>query len=698
MTLPSITPPPLVALTSVCVMALLATAPAAVTLPPVFSDGMVLQQSEKTPVWGTANPGENVFVEIGQVQGKAQADASGHWMARLNLKDIGYGPFEMSVSGENRLTVKDILIGDVWFCSGQSNMDFKLDRILNPKQEIEASTDPWLREFRIGWKASPTPLDAYTGRWIQASPATSAQFSAVAYFFGKNLRGKLERPIGFLHSSWGGTMVEAWISQIGAAKNPTLAAHSKELNAEAGTFPTRRAEYAKAVRAWEEQHGIKLGKTTPEEIQRNASLEADLSAWQELKIVGNQANKLSDPLEVLWLRRTIDLPAGMAGKKVSLLINNIHQFADIYWNGRRIGTINPATYTGFESSSLQDARHYFSIPEGDIQPTGNTLAIRLYSLNGQSIIGPGHFCLESPSERFYLDGNWQSLRQPAPENAQDLVATVPAPVAAPTQPHNIASNLYNGMVHPLVPYGITGFLWYQGEANVGRAAEYRVDFPLLITDWREQWKDPALPFYFCQLPNFGAKTSAPGKSAWAELRDAQDAALALPQTGRVVIIDVGEAEDIHPRDKKTVGDRLAALALAKTYGSKDTFAGPEFQSAHFEGSKVTVKFSSEGDSLEATDLPAEHVLQSLPLRKAALKPNSPESQLQGFEVAGADGHWAFANARIEGSEVIVESASVPQPVAVRYAWADNPTINLINKAGYPAAPFCYPPFPPKAAQ
>ncbi|HWL52695.1 MAG TPA: sialate O-acetylesterase [Chthoniobacteraceae bacterium] len=472
-------------------------------LPALFSDHAVLQRSEKTPVWGTGTPGAEVKVSIAKEQALTHVGDDGKWRVDLNLSKVADGPHTVSIEGDGeRIGIHDVLVGEVWFASGQSNMMFRLGQGAHadsPEARVEMN---WLREFRVGLQAGEEPFKKIRGKWMAAIPPANQRFGAVSYFFGKALLERLGRPVGVVNNSWGNTPIEPWISPEALERDPVLAED--------------------AARARE------FHRTQPKE---------------------------HDPL--------------------------------------------------------------------------------------------------------------------------------------PLQTRHVPGYIYNGIVAPLVPYGIAGFIWYQGESNAPRAALYQQAFPLLINDWRQRWGRGDLPFYFCQIASYRAKTADPNAPGnWAELREAQTAALKLPATAMAVLIDAGEQGDIHPRDKKTPGERLAAIALAQHYGEKDAFASPTYASMEVDGSRVRLRFDHVGSGLEARPLPATYRLKSTDTEEQPLPRNRPDSPLEGFAVAGADEVFHWADARIEGeNQVVVSSPEVPEPVAVRYGWADNPTVNLYNSAGLPAAPF-----------
>lgn len=659
-----------------------------ITLPAIFQDGMVLQKSATTPIWGKATPGEMISVTLGNLVEETKADAAGNWRVALDLASIGQGPFVLKVKGDNVVQASDVLVGQVWFCSGQSNMEFTLSRALNAAVEIAGSENPRLRQFTVGKEASLMPSSDGSGKWKSASPSTSGGFSAVAYYFGKKLQSELNEPIGLIHSSWGGTPVESWTSYDALQTEADLKAAANKIIEDFRRFPEQQRKYIEAMRAWSKKEGREdretanlaeyMGENVPEE------------GWQPVKLPGKLSAAGLPDAGAVWVRRKVNLPATMADRDLPMTVEDLVQFETIYWNGRRIGGATLDRYKGQGSGGTYGVPRYYRIPGSLVKAGENTVAIRLFSPMGDLKIGSGRFLVES-TQRILLDGEWMAKPEftlPPLEGAAK--AEAPSPLASAPRDGRVPSTLFNGMIHPWMPYGIKGILWYQGESNVGRAREYQRAFPLLIKDWRSRWGLGDLPFYFCQLASHLPKKNQPTESRIAELREAQSMTLALPNTGQAVLVDVGEANDIHPRNKQAAGDRLAAIALARDYGKAIPFSGPVYKSASIEGNKIRLHFDlvdSGPRALVAKALPAEYWVTTVPLVTQPTVRNSPQSPLEGFAICGKDQQWAWADARIEGDSVVVESPSVPAPVAVRYAWADNPTGNLYNAAGFPASPF-----------
>jgi sialate O-acetylesterase len=476
-----------------------------VRLPALISDNMVLQQNAPANVWGWAAPQEAVTVKLGPKEAKTAADADGKW--NVKLEGIAAGDAgDMTITGKNTLTVKNVAVGEVWVASGQSNMEWTVSGAMNPAEEISAANFPKIRMFTVVKSPKAEPQADCTGKWEVCTPATAGHFSAVGYFFARNLEQNLQIPIGVIHSSWGGTPAELW--------------------------------------------------TPPEVLAAETDFQAIIKGWEAVKANYPKAKAAHDEAMAKWKEESARLKA--------------------------------------ENKP---------VPRAPGAPRG-----------GDDFGSPG--CL------------------------------------------------YNGMIAPLLPYTIRGAIWYQGESNAGNAGLYQKLFPTMIRSWRERWNVGEFPFLFVQLANFKDRFDQPVDSQWAALREAQTRALELPHTGMAVAIEIGEAKDIHPKNKQEVGRRLALNALATVYFKEIDYSGPIISAAQGEEGKIRVTFRF-ADGLKTTD---------------GGKP-------KGFALAGDDKKFRWANAEIEGDHVVLSSPEVPNPVAARYAWQDNPETNLVNGAGLPASPF-----------
>jgi sialate O-acetylesterase len=648
------------------------------SLPAIFSDHAVLQRGHDIPIWGKAAAGAEVVVSLGDARTTSKADGQGKWMAKLDLSKAGLGPLRMVVrSGSDEVAVEDVLVGEVWLASGQSNMVRTLGKSLGADEEIPKSANPSLRGFLVSAADADQPKEDLKGEWMVASPETSGRFSAVAYHFGKTIQETMKVPVGLIISAVGSTTVETWTSRESLDTVPTLAAAAEKVRQHAAGYPEAKAAYQPALKNWLEQTGrADRRKAAPEQLLAGESI-----GWETLEMPLTPSDHAQPG--AVWLRTTVEVPAEQAEKTTFLQLGRVHGFDEIYWNGQKIGA------TATDEALPMIRRDYFMTVRREVVREGaNDLAIRLYFPTATPFI-------EVARDQFRLRngiplaGKWRQHREyTLPALSESEVASEPSRPQPPPSPAKSYSKYFNAMMHPLVPYGLAGVIWYQGEANATRGEDYRTAFPLLIEDWRKLWNRNDLPFYWVQLPGHYAKPTKPqSDSDWAALREAQTMTLAVPFTGQAVTLDLGEAEDIHPTEKAPVGRRLAAVALAKTYGQAVPFQGPVFESARFEEAKAVLSFSDIAGGLFAQVIPEKHALSKIPPRYAPLVRNSPNSELEGFELAGEDGVWHWADARINDSQVVVSSAAVPLPRAVRYAWADNPTANLWGKNGFPAGPF-----------
>jgi sialate O-acetylesterase len=660
-----------------------------VKLPAIISDHMVLEKAAKVSIWGSGDPGEEVTVSLNGIAATAKADAAGKWMLALNLKDSAPGPFEMTVAGKNKLTLSDVVIGEVWVASGQSNMQFMVREAIGAEGEMARPANPLLRQFAVKMKATSELMDDVQGKWVSASPETVGNFTAVGYFFAKMLQKELSVPVGLIHTSVGGTPCESWTSAEALATVPDLKASSELLWAAVKAAPEKKKAFIESMEAWTKENRREDKPCADAAAYTGPEVSSD--GWVAVKLPGAVTAPGLPQAGAVWLRKEIDLPADPA-KRVPLSLP-INGFDSVYWNGR---LLKQTTFRDFEGLGFVRRRGPFNVEPEDIKVGKNILAIRLYEP-----ISPAVFPADTGGPRAgnggssSLAGEWLAKTEyKFPAIPAEKLAAAPQPPVIPPSPIHAASFLFNGMVHPIIPYAIRGVIWYQGEANTSRAYQYRTAFPLLISDWRQQWKQGDFPFYFCQLPIFRPKASMPGESGWAELREAQSMALKLPNTGQAVTIDVGETGNLHPRNKKDVGERLALIALAQDYGKAIPFSGPVYDSIKVESGKAILSFLHTDGGLTAKPLPETDVVSSLTNETATLVRNSPNSQLEGFAICGEDRKWVWSDAKIDGNNVIVWSDKVPSPMAVRYAWADNPTCNLTNGSGLPASPFRTDDFPP----
>ena len=646
-----------------------------VTLPAFFSQHMVLQKDAKVPFWGKASPGENVKVTLNEQVQSATADATGKWKVVLDLSKSASGPFEMKVEGNNVINIPDVVVGEVWIASGQSNMEWILKNTKDAESEIASSVNPMLRHFLVTKTAPTQPADDVKGQWVTASPETTGRFTAVGYYFGKKLQGELKVPVGIINTSWGGTPSEAWTSLKTTEATPVLKELYDKTQAQMKAFPDLKKTYHDGLVAWFKDTGREDRMTSDIASYNGATVEPN-KGW--IEVPKAEVLKGSSKTGVVWYRKEINFVT----KPKSITLSTVFSggLESVYLNGKLVHQAKLGDLTDINQARKTNLNLTGAAIEGI-----NVLAFRMYQPIGAVRMSDPQLNVNGTARPF--EGIWK--KKPEMElfaPSSDKVATLPKPVAYTTGPRG-ATLLFNGMIHPLLPYAMRGAIWYQGEANSGRAYDYRVAFPAMITDWREHWGRGEFPFYFCQLANYMSKSTEPKDSNWAELREAQSMTLKLANTGQAVLIDIGEANDIHPRNKKDVGERLARIALAKDYGKAVVYSGPVYSGVKFENGKAIVSFKHTEGGLVANPVPDTQILDFSKNLVAPLVRNSPTSQLEGFAICGEDKNWVWADAKIEGETVLVWSSTVATPVAVRYGWASNPTCNLYNGSELPASPF-----------
>jgi sialate O-acetylesterase len=621
----------------------------------VFTDNMVLQRDMKVPVWGWAPAGQQITVSIAGSSAKAKADRSGRWMVKLPQQPAG-GPHEMRVSGGGEITLRNILFGDVWICSGQSNMAFAVNRSTDAQKVIEESTSTQIRLFTVDRAMSREPL-ADVGKhqdWVEAGPANRGSFSAVAYYFGRELQAKLGVPIGLIHTSWGGTPVQSWTSVEGLAGLPFMRGPLREqAEMEKASEDKQKSELQRLTKKWFADIDKRDPGTTAGARKGWADPGLKTTDWKTMELPALWESAGLPKLNgVVWFRKEIDVPASMADKRALLSLGNVDNTGQTYVNGQLVGSAAGA-------AQIRNLK----LPASLLKPGRNVIAVRVLDeagaggFAGQPSDMKIEFLDKSETKTIVLSGEWQY------KVGLSGISRRPTDRAGTRR----LGGLYNAMIAPLIPYGIKGAIWYQGEANAGSAYDYRSQFPAMIRDWRQRWGEGDFPFLFVQLANYMARLDQPAESNWAELREAQLMTLSLPNTGMAVAIDIGEGKDIHPKNKLDVGRRLALAARRIAHGEKDlVYSGPVYRkgSMKVEGDKARLRFDHVGGGLVAKG-----------------------GDLKGFAVAGKDRKFEWATARIDGDSVIVSSDRVKEPVAVRYGWANNPECNLYNKEDLPATPF-----------
>ncbi|MEQ1677619.1 MAG: sialate O-acetylesterase [Chitinophagaceae bacterium] len=623
-----------------------------VKLPQLVRDSMVLQRDTKIKIWGWAAVKEKVILRFNNKTYKTTTGPDGKWMIVLPPAKAG-GPYTMDITASNKIHLKEILIGDVWVCSGQSNMVHQLNiHDVTYANDISNANYPHIRQF---WIPNLPNLegpkdDLPAGYWKAAIPADIRPFSAVAYFFARKIYEKYQVPIGLINASVGGTPIEAWTSEEGLKEFPSLQATIQKNKDTSYINELSRRSLAKNANTPPQPLQDK-GLTGPKPWY-DVSYIPPVGGWHTINIPGYWEDQgIKDLNGVVWYRKEINVPVSMIGKPARVFLGRIVDADIVYINGEQVGN---TTY-------LYPQRRY-SVPAGLLKAGKNIFVIKVTNTNGKGGFVPGKpYCLFAGTDTIDLKGYWQFKVGEVYEPRSGGPGSVA--INAQNQP----TALYNGMIAPLINYTIKGFLWYQGEANTSRAEEYAALQAAQITDWRNKWGQGELPFLYVQLPGFMDRNYLPSESQWAALRESQLRSLAVPNTGMAVAIDLGEWNDIHPDNKKDVGERLALLAEKIAYGEKELVcSGPLYQSSVVDGSKIMITFSNTGSGLVTNDGEA----------------------LNQFAIAGEDKKFVWAIAKIEGDKVIVWNTAVSNPLYVRYAWADNPEgANLYNKEGLPASPF-----------
>lgn len=626
-----------------------------IKLPVIFSDNMVIQEGIRAPVWGTSQPSAPIKIAFAGSTVQTKAGADGRWMVKMPVKKAG-GPFTMKITTSDQSVVfNNVMVGEVWICSGQSNMEMPLagwGKIRDFEKEIAAANYPGIRLLQVQHNTSTIPLTDVKvdgGQWQVCSPQTIANFSAVAYFFARNIYEKKPVAIGLIHSSWGGTIAEAWTSGVSLKKMPAFAKAVEKMESTSVTQSLAPAAFAQQFKTWQENVMQKDSGYTNNKPSW-ASQEFDASSWKTMSLPGVwEKAGLPDFDGIAWFRKTITVPENWSGKDLRVSLGPVDDDDITFFNGTQVGRTE-----GYNKPRL------YTIPAALVKAGENVLTVRVIDNSGDGgMYGEPKqlFIKQANGDSVSLAGEWQY-------KVGVVSSALPARPVVPEGP-NRTMVLYNAMINPLIPYGIRGAIWYQGESNAGRAYQYKELFPLMIKDWREHWRQGDFPFYFVQLANFNPVKPEPGESDWAELREAQLKTLTLPNTGMAVIIDIGEAKDIHPKNKQDVGARLALIARANLYGEKVPYTGPVYQSSKVEGNTIRISFTGAEGGLVSKG----------------------SDTLKGFAIAGADKKFYWATARIEGNDIVVSSGEVTNPAAVRYAWANNPVCNLYDKAGLPASPF-----------
>ena len=603
---------------------------------------MILQRDAKINIWGWASRGEKISIQFNNKSYKTVTGNDGKWLLQLPSVKAG-GPYTMEISGRNKIVLHDILIGDVWLCAGQSNMEHQMKlHAIKYSDEIANANYAAIRQFKVPDVINLVSRqdDVKGGSWKRADSTNVRDFSAVAYFFAKALYEKYHVPIGIINASWGGIPIEAMMSEESLQSFPNILKTIEK---------NKDTAYVNEIN----RKALIVSQSIPNPADKGITEKwYDTSyvpkEWRRIAIPGYWEDQgVKDLNGIVWYRKEINVPASMANTSVKVFLGRIVDADELFINGTKVGS----------TSYLYPQRRY-SIPGRILKPGKNVFVVRVTNNSGKGGFVPDKpYELIADNSTIDLTGYWQYK-----VGAVFTSHNFPNTIALQNQP----TALYNSMIAPLINYNVKGFVWYQGESNTGKPDEYAKLQAAMINDWRSKWKEGDIPFLFVQLPGFMDYNYLPSESQWAEFREAQAKSLSLPNTAMTVAIDVGEWNDIHPGRKKPVGDRLALAAEKIAYNENIVYSGPTFQSQKIEGNKIIISFTNVESGLTTKDgeAPAE------------------------FAIAGDDKKFVWANAKIEGDKIIVWSDDVSLPKYVRYAWADDPVNpNLINKEGLPAAPF-----------
>jgi sialate O-acetylesterase len=611
----------------------------------LFSDHVVLQRQKPIPVWGWASPNEKISVSLANQTQNTQADIAGKWVVKFSPMEAG-GPYKMSITANSgKLEVNDILIGEVWLLSGQSNMEFKVSQANNFKEEKKNANFPQIRHFFVEHEVSIHPqTDLKSGSWKISSTETVGDFSAIGFFFARELNQKLNIPIGLLHSSWGGSQIEGWISKEAMLTNEELKSYAQNIPSnwqDADNF--HDANVRKKI------FGNDF-KPTLDDEKKYTQANYDFSKWV------NGGSPLGQwDWKGIWafrgngfMARNVEISEEMSKQETILGLCIQDSFNEIYINGKLV------------SAGIIKGVRKITIPSCRWEVGTNQIVVKFGSMKEPSWYGLGlmggndDLFVSAGNEKVSLAYDWKLM--PSFAEKHEYVHSS----------NNIGTTIYNAMIAPLLPFSMRGVLWYQGETNAGRAYQYRQSFPLMINDWRMQWQDE-FSFYFVQLSSYGENQDSNKGSNWAELREAQTMTLRLPKIGMAVTTDVGNPNDIHPTNKQDVAKRLAVTALKNDYGQDIVASSPMMETFKFDGAKATITFKNAERGFVIHD---------------------KFGYLKGFEVAGEDKIFYYTKAEIAENKVIVSHPKNQKIISVRYAWADAPEdANLFNAEGFPASPF-----------
>lgn len=617
---------------------------AQIRLPKLISDGVVLQRNEKVKIWGWAAPEESIQLEFKAKKYTAKADENGNWSIQLPTQKAG-GPYEMSFKGTNEIRVKDILFGDVWICSGQSNMELPMERLKEKYGEvIKNAKNSNIRQFLVPDKYdfNKEQLDVDSGNWVSADPKTVLEFSGVAYFFAKAVYEKQQVPIGLINSALGGSPIESWLSDEALKAFPEAYQESQKFKNPAYIQEIESDDKKRNDDWYEMVNKNDLG------VYHHWDL-ADTfdNDWEQMGIPGYWADSsLGNVNGVVWFRKEIEVPKSMVGKPAKLFMGRIVDQDFIYVNDQLIGT-----------TSYQYPPRRYDVKADVLKEGKNTISIRVINNSGRGgFIEDKPYFLAVGKDTIDLKGKWKFK-----------LGAEMKPLKGPTFIRWKPEGLYNAMIAPLTNLKIKGVLWYQGESNAGNPKLYAKTLPALIENWRTKWGQGNFPFLYVQLPNYMETYPEPRESNWAVLRQTQLESLKVPNTAMAVAIDLGEWNDIHPLNKEDVGNRLALLARKIAYGEKNLNASsPMPAKSVFEKDKVIISFKNTGKGLVVKN----------------------GAELQSFAISNDGKSFVWAKAKITGDSVEVWNENVKDPIAVRYAWDNNPAdANLFSKEGLPSTPF-----------
>ena len=608
----------------------------------VFQSNMVLQRDKDCAIWGTADPKEKVAIFLNEHIYKGVADYVGQWKIVLPAQPAG-GPFQIKIKGKNLVILDNILFGDIWICGGQSNMQFKINELSNKLPTASLDNNKNIRIFTAGIAIDYVAQDTLiSGEWKVATMESIENFSAVGFLFGFYLQQNLNVPIGLISDNLGATSVETWMSPEAISKFPQFDSYYQAYLAPKKSFKVLSSEFEKMKPSWEEQFYL---KNDPGLLQQWYLPGKDSSGWKPIQTPGYWEGKgLPDYDGSVWFNRSFDLPDNYDRLGYSIGLGQVDDYNIAWVNGHKIGeTFGNLNYSNYTA------------PDSILQSKNNTLMVRVFDAGG---MGGMYNQFWNPT----WTGNWKykpgikidskKFKMPSLVNA-DLFAS--------------PSILFNACIAPIKQLSMKGVIWYQGESNASRAEEYKQLFPAFIQDWRKQFNQGDFPFIFTQLANFYSEPATPQPSDWAEIRESQAAALALPNTGMAVTIDIGEAYNIHPKNKQDLGKRLGIAALKVAYGFDSLHLSPQMSQFKIKNDIITIEFDNNADSL-------------ITINKYGY--------ISGFCVAGSDSVFHWAKAYLNNNRVIVQSNAVKEPIALRYAWANNPgTIDLYSKGGLPVAPF-----------